>query len=532
MKTEPRRSASASCFMLFAVFVSFIHAQDSASNRNEEYFLIRTLEMLYEQWPQDVSNPTAFASAAAELRKDAIRLRVRAERASVDTEIAARLEDFVSLLDSYTNFLTNIGAIRSAARENAGKEEFQSGFKGGYAAAGTFGTLSQNENVTSGEAALASLVVGGITYAVDAWGKSSKRDEAERAAVSAAAQRIQDSFIATLERAKQGFQKVAAMRGWNASEIGWDLSETHAKNVLRMYSEGDLPGLTRETALQRESRPKDPYIRLTHNLFQALGNEKDASMLSRLSEDTYQSISLIPSDPAYDDYKHGAISQAALLASAARDAERRSGASPRSSEASVRALELWNQTLMLQPSDPTGQIRFYRAMALAANGESDKARGEAESVLNLLKTGGEFLYGYACILSLDGDTGRALQALDAALRTGTVDVADVRLDPDLLNLREQKKTEFDALANPQWTWSVVDDWVWDDVILRNDSVYPLTNVVFVVALNKGGKVEKHVLKCDHILPGEKKTSVDIVTGVEGEWDKSSTGELTCDQNKK
>ncbi len=70
----------------------------------------------------------------------------------------------------------------------------------------------------------------------------------------------------------------------------------------------------------------------------------------------------------------------------------------------------------------------------------------------------------------------------------------------------------------------------DDVVLRNDSPYPLTNVRFAVTLRKGGKTTNLDLKCDLIKPGETQKWTDVVGGVEGKWDDSSKAELSCDQS--
>jgi len=209
MKTRPVQPPGfiASILAVALSLVVFTSEVISAaeSQADEEYFLIRTLEVLYEKWPQDVSDPEAFNAASSELRKEAIKLRIRAQRIGAAKEVVAAYSDYVDLLDSYSKFLNRLGVIRQTARDKADKENFESGVSGGYVAGGTFATISRNENVTNGEAALASLILGGVTYAVESWGKSNRRDEAERVAVSAAARRIQDSFTETLERAKQSF---------------------------------------------------------------------------------------------------------------------------------------------------------------------------------------------------------------------------------------------------------------------------------------------------------------------------------------
>lgn len=526
MKTRYAHSVFAALAFAWTAIVTPLAAQalpPGANNRGEEYFLIRTLEALYEQWPQDVADPAEFTATAAELRREAIRLKVRAERADLHPSVVDGYSDFVSQLDAFTTFLSNIGAIQKAAIERAGKEEFNSGFKGGWAAAGTYGTLSQNENVSGGEAALASLIVGGLTYAIDSWGKASARDEAARTAVNAEAQRIQDSFTATLERSRQRFMDLARSKGWNEQEIGWNLSPDHAQAVLRMYAQGDLKGLTNEASRQRAVRPFDPFIALQHNIFQAIQNIESATTLDRLSGDSYSLTRLIPTDGVYSEYKLSAVSNAAFLASSARDAERSGGASPRSSERSRRAVELWEEVYRLQPSDPTGAVRLYRAMAYASDGDPSKARRELEPIFELLKGEGEYLYACSWILCLDGDHEQSLKFLNSALRTDTLDLAHVRTDHDLDGLRRNREDDFEKLTTPQWAWNVQNGLIFADVSLTNNSAFTLTNVKLVSSTN-GWNPD---LTVEFLRPGETKKWGWVSQPPEG---VRLTAGLKCDQN--
>lgn len=482
MRTTLSSMVLAIMTLLWTAFASPSAAQSlpsAASTRGEDYFLIRTLEMLYEQWPQNVTTPDEFTAVASELRREAIRLKVRAERANSHPSVIDGFSDFVSQLDAFTTFLVNIGAIQKAGIERANTEEFGSGFKGGLAAAGTYGELSQYDDVSGGEAALASLIVGGLTYAIDSWSKASARDEAARSAVNAEAQRIQDSFVATLERTRQRFSDLARSKGWDDHEIGWNLSPAQAQAVLNMYSQGDVNGLAAEAARQRAARPFDPFIALFHNDLQSLQSPDGPAALDQLSADSYSLRLLIPSDDVYSDYRLGAVSQAAFLASNARNAERKAGAPAHSSERSRRAVELWEDVYRSEPSDPTGEIRLYRAMAYAADGNPTKARRELERIFEPLKEDAQFLYACAWILCLDGDLDQSLKFLSWALSTDMLDLAQVRTNHDLADLRRNRNDEFQEITTPQVIWNVQNGIVFADVSLTNNSDFSLTNVRLV-----------------------------------------------------
>lgn len=503
MKTKLTSTAVVAMTLIWAAFMSPSAAQNLpivVTSRGEDYFLIRTLEVLYEQWPQNVTTPEEFTAAAAELRREAIRLKVRAERANSDASVIDGFSDFVSQLDAFTSFLANIGAIKKATLEKAEKEEFGSGFKGGWAAAGTYGTLTQNESVSGGEAALASLIAGGITYAIDSWGKASARDEAARTAVNAEAQRLQDSFTATLERTRQRFVDLARSKGWGEHEIGWTLSAAHVQSVLQMYSKRDIRGLTAEMARQRAARPFDPFIALHHNRFEAMQNIESATILDRLSTDAYSFRQLIPTDDVYSDYRRDVIAQAALLALGARDAERKGGASAQSSERSRRSVELWEQVYSSQQSDPTGNARLYRAIAYASDGDTTKARRELSDIFDLLKDDGDYLYAWAWILCLDGELDNSLKFLNWALRTETIALKEVRTDPDLADLRRNRNDEYQKLTTPQWTWTIQSGVFFADVSMTNNSPFTLTNI----KLNSSNLDWTPDLSAEFLRPGETK----------------------------
>ena len=537
MKATNRAIAATMSLLVTALVPASAPAQfGSGINRHSEttdeaYFLIRALELLYEQWPQDVADAGAFATATRDLRKQALQLKVRAERAGVPSEIPKRFADFVSVLDSYTGFLTNLGAIRKGARDTAERENFKSGYRGGYAAGGTFAALKQNDNVSTSEAAVASLIVGGITYALDSWGKSSQRDDAEKAAVRTAAQKIEDASVEALARAKQTACEVADQKGWKRAEMGWDLSEEHARLVSAMLSKGDYAALAREASRQAEMRPRDPFVRLAIYSFQAAADGGNSAFLMHLAEQSLEVRDMIPSDGFYDDYRRGVVGQAAGIALLAREAELHRGNNPATgTRASRLAVTLWSEVLKMKPDDPTGEIRSYLAGARLADGDPRGAAREIEPVIPLRKDDPEFKGQFATILCGIADWDNALRALEEALAAGALDVRQVRREPLLKALDEHRQEAFRKMLTPQWTWMVTDDWLQDDVVMQNNSPYPLTNVRFNVVLHKDARTKKLDLKCEGIQPGKQQKWTNVAEAVKGGWDKTSGAELHCDQS--
>lgn len=463
------------------------------TDRGEEYYLIRTLEGLYEQLPMQATDPSEFKAAAADLRSEAIRYKVRADEARLHESIGFGFDEFIAQLDAVSAFLSKVEDIQSNAAAQVPLQQFGSGFKGGMAAARTsdFSTM---------EGAVASILVGGLVYAMDSWSQSSALEESVKKEVEAEAGRLQDALLQRLERSRQRFLDLAREKGWPEREIGWDLSMQSATTTVQLIQKGDLNGLISLAAGKRAERPFDPHIALSHNLLMAIRSEERPSDLDRICEDSLELKALIPAHSVYDHHRLGVLYQAALLASASRGAERLGGASPSSSSRSRRAVELWEAAHEARTPDTGDELALYRACAYAGDGDPARARTELRALHDRLKDQPDYLYACACVTCLDGDRDLALKFLEKAIRTDGVDLSDVRKDPDLHDLRTYRKQEFVALTTPQWEWTATNSLLWADVFLTNKSAFSLTNVR-LTSTTPGWEPD---LTVDILRPGETK----------------------------
>jgi hypothetical protein len=469
------------------------------TDRGEEYYLVRTLEGLYEQMPMQATDPSEFKAAAEELRREAIRYKVRADEAQLHESLGAGFDDFIDQLDAVSAFLSKIEDIRANASAQEPQQQFNSGVKGGQAAWATANLAAQSDFSTM-EGAVASLLVGGLVYAVDSWNQSSALEESVKKEVESEAGRLQDALLQRLERSRQRFLDLARQKGWPEREIGWDLSTQSPTAAQKLIQKGDLNGLISLAAGKRAERPFDPQIALSHNLLMAMRSEESPSDLDRICEDSLELKALIPAHSVYDHHRLGVLSQAALLASASREAERLGGASPGTSSRSRRAVELWEAAHEARTPDTGDELALYRACAYAGDGDPARARTELRALHDRLKDQPDYLYACACVTCLDGDRDLALKFLEKAVRTDAVALEQVRKDPDLHDLRTYRKEEFVALTTPQWEWTATNSLLWADVFLTNKSAFTLTNVR-LTSTTPGWEPD---LAVDILRPGETK----------------------------
>jgi hypothetical protein len=137
-------------------------------------------------------------------------------------------------------------------------------------------------------------------------------------------------------------------------------------------------------------------------------------------------------------------------------------------------VELWEAAHEARTPDTGDEVALYRACAYAGDGETAKARTELRALYDRMKDQPDYLYACACVFCLDGDRNLALKFLDQAIRTDEFELVQVRMDPDLQDLRATQ--EFATLTTPQWGWNMVNSFIWTDVVLQNKSAFTLTNV--------------------------------------------------------
>ena len=138
----------------------------------------------------------------------------------------------------------------------------------------------------------------------------------------------------------------------------------------------------------------------------------------------------------------------------------------------------------------------------------------------------------SCLLSSLNDTENSFKWFDHAVRNlGYHYIAQAKTDPDLAAMRKAKKAQFDDLTMVRWTWSIDFGVFNDDVSVKNDSAFPITNVVFKGNFTSNGRAWTPELKVQQIAPSQTYKWVNAISIPGSKIDQSSTASLTADQNK-
>jgi hypothetical protein len=198
----------------------------------------------------------------------------------------------------------------------------------------------------------------------------------------------------------------------------------------------------------------------------------------------------------------------------------------RSAAEAVRLSELY---LAANPSDPAGDGHMLLSHALAGGVQYGDAIRAANQARELWRGDASFCYRYTKLMSLTYQLGLAADWLEQAYRGGFHDIDFVRADPDLASLRAGLPERFDELTGVHWSFTIVWDRPLDDVIVKNESPFALTNVIIDLYVRQGRRSWEPVIRRELLMPGETYKASDLMSVPRARHDEA-TGVLFCDQD--
>ncbi len=203
-----------------------------------------------------------------------------------------------------------------------------------------------------------------------------------------------------------------------------DLAEAHAARALALSQRGNRDEARKEfeIALKLDPESFEAFHFYGRHCF-GIGEYKRAGELLKtaceLEPDNYHPMSDLTM--AYD----------------------RLGEHGKSREAKHRIDELIRKHLDLHPDDL--RARYIGACTLVEIGETAKALSWADQIMDTSPKDPATLYNLACVYSVSGHTGKALDVLAKAVIAGFSDTDWIRSDPQLDNIRNE--SQFQSLMN-------------------------------------------------------------------------------------
>jgi tetratricopeptide (TPR) repeat protein len=448
----------------------------------------------------------------------------------MDAGLQSMYADTIKLIDSYAELLIDLGVLDREYQRKASEQS----------TADT--TDSATKGFSLGGAMAAAGVEPGTAFVIGtgmlikegfASYQKGQRLADERAV---ALERRQNQYIAEysrgLGRIRVQADVLSEKHGWGKGEVGFDQDEAETQQVLKAWEQADLGFLQSRASHLKEVRPRDPFVYCANGLLAALRSElwrdddaRAAVASDEAVKDYLRAAELIPNGAFHDDLRAVLLEQAGWSAAMA---------SYHKQQRSSRGLEIVQAALDLQPRDPSGALRYAKAVTLARAGKHEEAVATLEGIVPLVRDAPELPYVYACLLSQAGRYDDALAALEEAVKNASEDIRWMRRDRDLDGLRYNRCVAFEMLVKPRWEWTISYGFVWNDTILQNQSAFPLTRVLLTTEwISREGKKSTETYWADSVPVGGSVTwkgTFDEASQSQADA-KKCTSMLSCEESR-
>ena len=418
---------------------------------DEELFLLYMLEKWHTEWPANVDDPAGLAATLACMKIRAKRHSSYIKERGLDEGIARAYSGYADCVDSYVEFLTQMGALERgavAAAESASSRAAMSaldrGAKAGVAIAGRSG---------SSESALAgALLVGVASFLWDNYQSNTNIDQSKREAVATAKVKLEEQVKGSLAQTEGIVNAVALRRGWTRKDSDFDPLSRGSRKV---------------------GRTRDPFCLTPKNMDYV--------------EDLGIRLSLIPSSRQYDAERIVLLEGAArLMLSFAEQNKDWVHCSTR--DTAMFASKFARTMLELDPKDSDGTGRSLLARALAFQGDVFDTLKMASEVADLRANDVKHTYLMAYCYNVIGDTKTSLTFIDTLVQklgyTREGGFALVRDDP---NLRQTVAIEAGGIRKLFTAKSMFDikfNNAGDTISFTNQSSFPIYYITLDVTVTE------------------------------------------------
>jgi len=500
---------------------------------DERLFLLRALDDLYNQFPSWETDATTLQDELGRLRRLGTKTHLYIKGRNLDASLGDLYADFVSAVDAYADCLASVDKIQRGAIAQAQRNNTETGFDAVLRGT-SVASAASDQGYSSGESNGMGVLAGILSAAVDSYQKDKQLQEEKRQAVAQAVGVLKNRLAAFQSQAELTAADLTTKYGWKNSEAGFDDDEEN-KAIQQLSAAGNKVEAWSLLGKRSERRPRDAFLKSMlygewATEWESLGKSKQ--MLD-CSTGCVSCANLVPDGVFFNAYRLRFLHQAGDIANRAFCIDFPNGGiyCGKSNAAAAIAIGIWDACLK-DSNDPTGEIREQRAWALGANGDNTGALKQAQDIKALRQKSTRFAYNFACLLSRTGNTDSAFEWLNYAIASlGCNWITRAKVDPDLASVRLARSQEFTELVKVNCSFDVkFHSLANDDILLTNNSKFPITNVVFEAILEQEDKKWTPWLKADVIGAGETHTWPNWVW-IPGSRLTKMTATVSCDQNK-
>lgn len=498
---------------------------------DENLFLLYLLEYHYDSVLMAVEYEPKKASEELEKLKNQVRnLIVRLETMPQNGPLILGFQKCNALVESYHQLLRDIESIKTGTdklKSELAKDAAVTGFATGF---GAGGALAGNDGSFEGNAS-AALAVGRVIGSVwSAWEAENKLAEETKARAYAAVAAFEHLCRETRSDLVGVSDQMCEKHQWERAKSGL----THgSKSAIDRLKSGDQV-LLASFADDVRAMPQNPFSRAFCAITKVLsnGSQLGSQQCGAAASEFIESSRLVPAAPIYDEYRHEFVNEAAKMAMQGLEMEsNRKGLGDNFSLA-PKTVAYCKAALTTAPGDQAGEVRWHLGRAVAIYGDCDEAKTILEGIKTQMTGNPDYHFLLARLFSLKNNPDDSFTHLSAAVSNGLRDIECARQCPDLNILRRFRPQEVETMLSLRYHWTVKYGVFNDDIVLTNDSDFPLTNVIFSpqVGNTRGVFRPKEGLKLDRLASGKSHAWVNCISVSGGRVESDTkSGRLECEQ---
>jgi hypothetical protein len=482
-------------------------------------------------FPQVVSEDGVFNPKAADDYLTRLQLaREHAQEAGLDQELQGIIQDRETLFPKYLQTLRTLFNVTEDHQIRETQEvtvsSFDSGFKGGQTAAAL---------ASGGSSLVASALLGVGVYALDMWltqtEQAAQRDRAYEERKHPLIEEWRRASMVADTNFRKAAQALTARHNWNSSESGASKPQEHTDAMAEAFGTQNLEKLSSLLRAEREARPRDPFVAClgTTLTLVAKGDTAAAADYAQSEKEALEAVKLLPPDSFYDQFRSELYWLAAYSALEQSKPSKKVTGYLNGPHDSSRAVRLFLAAKQHNPYDSSGHIRWGLGTSYALAGHFDKALALHEEVRGNFAEDPDFQLDLARLYALNGKGQESMATVETLLRIPNfADVSSLRSDDDLQQLQANHRATLEELTALKTQADVEWGWVLDDLILYNNSAFPLTNVRFTPRIQQKGQLYTKELSTAQIAPGSFAKWADEFS-VTGSAFESFDYTVVCDQ---